>query len=88
VGAIALGWYVSHNDPAHKAPVAVGGSEEEHSDPSSAAATKTGSLGATGSSSPHVSPTKTVARRAAVAFPTAAIHQHRRHVEQRLSRLD
>ncbi|EIN12534.1 hypothetical protein PUNSTDRAFT_49829 [Punctularia strigosozonata HHB-11173 SS5] len=84
VGAIALGWYVSHNDPSHVAPKAIGGSADEHSATSSAAATTSGVLAA--SSSPHVSPTKTVEKRAAEAFPTGAVQKHRRHAEH-LSRL-
>ncbi|KAH7920481.1 hypothetical protein BV22DRAFT_1073867 [Leucogyrophana mollusca] len=60
--AAGLGWYISHKTPANQAPKAIGGSANEGMTPaSSSAAAKGGST----SSSPHVSPTNTVARRAA-----------------------
>jgi hypothetical protein len=67
-GAIGLAWYLSHNAPSHQQPTAIGGSADElASSSSSVILTSTRSLGVGGQpvqTSPHVSPTNTVARRA------------------------
>ncbi|KAF9241145.1 hypothetical protein BU15DRAFT_87366 [Melanogaster broomeanus] len=75
-----IGWYISHKSPSHQQPTAVGGSANETTGPNSPTAT------AAGSSSPHVTPTNTVARRAAVLdpMPTSfeAIHMPSEEVVQ------
>ncbi|KAI0789612.1 hypothetical protein C8Q75DRAFT_806779 [Abortiporus biennis] len=67
-GGIGIGWWIAHNDKSHDAPTAIGGSANEKAlSSSAAAATSVGTDGHTKSSSPHVSPTNTVARRAFLA---------------------
>ncbi|KAF9221584.1 hypothetical protein BS17DRAFT_819477 [Gyrodon lividus] len=61
-----VGWYVSHNSPSHQQPTAVGGSANETTGPNSQTTAAAGHLT---TSSPHVTPTNTVARRAAVPDP-------------------
>ncbi|KAH7885234.1 hypothetical protein F5I97DRAFT_1830425 [Phlebopus sp. FC_14] len=67
--ACGVGWYISHNSPSHQPPTAVGGSAGETIGASSVAGS---------TSSPHVSPTNTVARRAAMSdpVPTAINSMH------------
>jgi len=65
-GGIGLGWYMTHNDPTNQAPDALGGSANEGV-PTTTSALSSGA--ALSSSSPHVSPTLTVARRAAYPEP-------------------
>ncbi|KZT28344.1 hypothetical protein NEOLEDRAFT_1058963 [Neolentinus lepideus HHB14362 ss-1] len=70
-GAIGLGWYASHKSTGTNTPKAIGGSANEAATSTEDTATSFG-LGA--SSSPHVSPTNTVARRAMDdVFPTPAV---------------
>ncbi|KAH7914280.1 hypothetical protein BJ138DRAFT_1170744 [Hygrophoropsis aurantiaca] len=58
-GAAGLGWYISHKTPPNQAPKAIGGKSNESMSPvSSSAAAQSGET-----SSPHVSPTYTLARR-------------------------
>jgi len=70
-GAIFLGWYASHNKPSHQQPTPFGGGANE----SAASSTATGISGTASfqakgaSTSPHVSPTNTVARRAVYSDP-------------------
>ncbi|KAI0081595.1 hypothetical protein K474DRAFT_1567705, partial [Panus rudis PR-1116 ss-1] len=66
-GGIGLGWYVSHNDTSHNAPTAIGGSANEKAIQESSSVAKAG--GPTASSTPHVSPTNTVARRDYIPDP-------------------
>jgi hypothetical protein len=68
-GGIGVGWYFAHNSPPNQQPVAIGGSADEGL---STSATTTSSLkghASSVSSSPHVTPTNTVARRAAYPYP-------------------
>ncbi|KAG0704266.1 hypothetical protein DFH29DRAFT_802250 [Suillus ampliporus] len=65
---IGIGWYISHKSPSNTAPKAIGGSANETMSPTSTHA----SVGASSSTSLHVSPTNTVARRDE-AEPTPAI---------------
>ncbi|KAK7690318.1 hypothetical protein QCA50_006975 [Cerrena zonata] len=67
-GGIGLGWWISHNNTTHSAPTAIGGSANQKALTTETAATIAGALATT--SSPHVSPTHTVARR---ALPTPHI---------------
>ena len=73
-GAIGLGWWVSHNSTEHATLKAIGGSAGEKATSSSAAvaesASANGALASSTSTSFHVSPTNTVARRAAEPIPT------------------
>lgn len=62
---IGLGLYISHRAPSHQDPTAIGGGDNFGATTSQVVA----GVGPTGSSSPHVSPTNTVARRAAFADP-------------------
>lgn len=64
---VGLGWYLSHNKPAHQLPKAFGGSANETLTAGTAPATVAG--GAKSASSLHVSPTHTVARRDAFPGP-------------------
>jgi hypothetical protein len=57
---IGLGWYVSHKSPPHQDPTAIGGGDNQ----TQQAGTVTVNL-----SSPHVTPTNTIARRAAFPDP-------------------
>ncbi|CDO70856.1 hypothetical protein BN946_scf184801.g49 [Trametes cinnabarina] len=69
-GAIGLGWYVSHNSTTHSAPTAIGGSANEKAIDSETP-TSTAVAGALATSTVlHVTPTKTVARRADEPIPT------------------
>jgi len=61
VGLSVLGWYVTRNNPHHKAPTAVGGKGNEKAIPTTTNSMVAGNLG--GSTRLHVSPTLTVARR-------------------------
>ncbi|EJF56677.1 hypothetical protein DICSQDRAFT_141133 [Dichomitus squalens LYAD-421 SS1] len=72
-GAIGLGWWVAHNNTTHTAPKAIGGSADEKSieSASSAAAAH---LATSSSTSLHVSPTNTVARRADEPIPTSVVY--------------
>ncbi|EEB88416.1 hypothetical protein MPER_13762, partial [Moniliophthora perniciosa FA553] len=66
-GAVALGWYVSHNDTSQNQPGTLGGNVGATAGPaapSKPSGTSSGSL--------HVSPTNTVARRAPEPVPTPA----------------
>lgn len=65
---IGIGWYISHKSPSNTAPKAIGGSANETMSPTSTHA----SVAVSSSSSLHVSPTNTVARRNE-AEPTPAI---------------
>jgi hypothetical protein len=67
---IGIGWYVSHKSPSNTAPKAIGGSANETMSPTSTHA----SVAVSSSSSLHVSPTNTVARRNQ-AEPTPAIRE-------------
>lgn len=69
-GAIGLGVWVNHNNNTHSAPTAIGGSANQKAVTTDAAPTIAGALA---TSSPHVSPTHTVARRANLALPTPHI---------------
>jgi len=64
---IGLGLYISHKAPSHQDPTAIGGGDNYGMGPTTSAGVP--DVGPTGSSSPHVSPTNTVARRAAFADP-------------------
>ncbi|KAG2155897.1 uncharacterized protein EDB93DRAFT_1222168 [Suillus bovinus] len=64
---IGIGWYISHKSPSNTVPKAIGGSANETMNPTSTHASVAAS-----SSSLHVSPTNTVARRYE-AEPTPAI---------------
>lgn len=67
---VGIGWYISHKSTSNTAPKALGGSANETMGPSSTLASVTAST----SSSLHVSPTNTVARRYE-AEPTPAIRE-------------
>ena len=69
-GAAALGWYISRNSTTTSTPKALGGSENEGASLTitSTAASTAGALEGA-SSSRHVSPTNTVAKRVAYPFP-------------------
>ncbi|KAG1906515.1 uncharacterized protein F5891DRAFT_1101054 [Suillus fuscotomentosus] len=67
---IGIGWYISHKSTSTTVPKAIGGSANETMNPTS---TRT-SIGVSSSSSLHVSPTNTVARRNEAA-PTPAIRE-------------
>jgi hypothetical protein len=71
-GGIGVGWYFTHNNPSHQQPKVFGGSADEGitSTTSSSALSSSATPVHGISSSPHVSPTNTVARRA--AFPDPA----------------
>ncbi|KAG1748715.1 hypothetical protein EDB19DRAFT_1926601 [Suillus lakei] len=71
---IGIGWYISHKSPSNTAPKAIGGSANETMSPTSTHA----SVAVSSSSSLHVSPTNTVARRNE-AEPTPAIRRSRKH---------
>lgn len=58
-GGIGLGWYIAHNNTSHNAPTVIGGGVNEKATP----VTSSVSMKPGVSSSPHVSPTNTVARR-------------------------
>ncbi|KAH0832101.1 hypothetical protein J3R83DRAFT_13010 [Lanmaoa asiatica] len=62
---IGLWYYISHTNSSHQQPTAVGGSANETSGPSSSTAE-----GHASSSSPHVTPTFTLARRDTLPDPT------------------
>ncbi|KIJ06074.1 hypothetical protein PAXINDRAFT_20714 [Paxillus involutus ATCC 200175] len=64
-----VGWYLSHKSPSNQQPTAVGGSANETTGPNSPT---TAANGHSTSSSLHVTPTNTVARRAAMPDPTPA----------------
>lgn len=66
-GGIVAGWYFTHNDPSNQAPEVFGGSANEGI--SSSATSSSSVPGPPVSSSPHVSPTNTVARRAGYPEP-------------------
>jgi hypothetical protein len=76
-GAVVIGWYVSHNKPSNQQPVSLGGDADEAGASSMPAnISGTASVQAKGvasssssASSLHVSPTNTVARRAAYPDP-------------------
>jgi hypothetical protein len=69
---IGLGLYISHKSPPHQDPTAIGGGGDNGI--GSTTSQPVPDASPTKSSSPHVSPTNTVARRAAFAdpFPTPA----------------
>ncbi|KAJ6508486.1 hypothetical protein C8R45DRAFT_1089655 [Mycena sanguinolenta] len=90
-GGIGLGVYLSEQANAHYRPDAIGGSADEGL--SSLPVTTNTSKGAKGaiatSSSPHVSPTNTVARREPEAFVTAvAGHGHAARNRHHVARLE
>ncbi|KAG2065308.1 hypothetical protein BDR04DRAFT_1108648 [Suillus decipiens] len=66
---IGIGWYISHKSSSNTTPQAIGGSAEE-----TMSSTSTHASVPVSSSSLHVSPTNTVARRNE-AEPTPAIHE-------------
>jgi len=70
-GGIGVGWYFTHNNPSHQQPEVFGGSADEGiTSTTSSSALSSSSTAVHGIlSSPHVSPTNTVARRAAVPDP-------------------
>lgn len=72
VAAVGLGWYFTHNDNSNTAPKAIGGSANEKLGQTTAVADALG-MGMT-STSLHVSPTNTVARREEAAQSTALPH--------------
>lgn len=81
-GGIGLGWYFTHNAPAHQQPTAFGGSANESAAPVSSTIKANAAPG--GSTIMHVSPTHTVARRVAQARITpvpgfTAAHKRRNH---------
>ncbi|OJA17179.1 hypothetical protein AZE42_00232, partial [Rhizopogon vesiculosus] len=57
-GGIGIGWYISHNSPSNTAPKAIGGSANESMNSASSS-----TVAVSSSTSLHVSPTNTVARR-------------------------
>jgi len=67
---IGLGLYISHKSPSNQDPTVIGGGDNHSTGltPSQHVAGASTGIG-TASSSPHVSPTNTVARRAAFADP-------------------
>jgi len=77
-GGIGVGWYFTHNNPSNQQPKAFGGSANEGFS-SSVASSSSSSLSSSSShvsgasSSPHVSPTNTVARRAAYPEPVPTL---------------
>lgn len=87
-GGIGLGWYIAHNDTSHNAPTVIGGGENEKAAPvASSTPVKPGV-----SSSPHVSPTNTVARRdifsdvVPTSLPNLSVgRRHRRRALNRTS---
>ena len=70
-GAVGIGLYFNHEDSTESVPGAIGGKADEGSIPPQAAATQ-----ATLSSSLHVSPTNTVAKRDEVVLPTPELILH------------
>lgn len=89
-GGIALGYYMSRNSSTHTAPVAIGGSANEGA---SLVGTTSTAIAPSTSSSPHVSPTNTVAKRHPApeitgtpnrSLPIADIHR-KRQMYNRLS---
>jgi hypothetical protein len=82
VGFSVLGWYMTRNDPGHRAPTAVGGKENEKAIPTTTSSVVVGNLG--GSTIFHVSPTLTVAKREPSFTGVANVsgfrpsHQHKR----------
>lgn len=66
---IGVGWYFSHKNPSNQQPAAIGGSANEKFSSSISAPSST-SVTSVVSSSRHVSPTNTVARRAGYPEPT------------------
>ncbi|KAF9470958.1 hypothetical protein BDN70DRAFT_617338 [Pholiota conissans] len=70
-GGIGVGVYLTRNSPSHQQPTAIGGSADNLATGTSTS-TVSGNGGKTTSSSLHVSPTLTVARREAVVTPRAA----------------
>lgn len=71
-GGIGVAWYFTHNNPSHQQPKVFGGSADEGiTSTTSSSVSSSSSTAIVGiSSSPHVSPTNTVARRA--TFPDPA----------------
>lgn len=63
-GGISVGWYFTHNNPSNQQPGVVGGSANEGISSSSSATSSSSAPSHRVSSSPHVSPTNTIARRA------------------------
>ncbi|THH19094.1 hypothetical protein EW146_g2016 [Bondarzewia mesenterica] len=86
--ASGLGWYATHNKPAHQQPKVFGGSENETltSAGTATGAVKGSVVTASSSSSPHVSPTNTVARREASPDPIpTGSHMQLIHIPHDLS---
>jgi len=67
-GGIGAGWYFTHNNPSNQQPEVFGGSADEGITSSSTSSSSSVPV-RSGSSSPHVSPTNTVARRAGYPQP-------------------
>lgn len=88
-GAVALGWWISHNTTGHERPSSLGGSENmtllSTSTPTAAAThsqSAVGGQGAVATASKKVTPTLTVARRTVSPEPTPSAylaHRHRLH---------
>lgn len=71
---IGLGWYLSHKGPSHQDPTAVGGNAGHGANMTVTTSQAAGKTSGHPMSAPHVTPTATVARRAAfpLPFPTPA----------------
>ena len=67
-GGAGLGWYLTHNQPSNQQPKAFGGSANEQPSATISSSSAAPAL----SSSPHVYPTNTVARREALPEPSGA----------------
>lgn len=88
-GSIGVGVYFTRNSPGHQQPTAIGGSADNLATSAAVAATSGAKGVAASSSSLHVSPTNTVARRAGDALltpraplPTALVARHK-HLKNR-----
>ena len=84
-GGIGVGVYLTRNSPSHQQPTAIGGSADNLATSTTVVSTS-GAKGAASSSSLHVSPTNTVARREVDALltpraplPTALVARHKHH---------
>jgi hypothetical protein len=89
IGAGAgLGWYLTHNQPSNQQPKALGGSADEQAPVTASVSSSSSSVAApASSSSPHVSPTNTVARRKALPEPSS-VAIHMMHIPQQRSTFD
>lgn len=80
-GGIGVGVWATRNNPGHQQPTAIGGSADNLV--TSVVSSSTAGVAAAGkSTSLHVSPTNTVARREARAIPTHLIARHK-HLKNR-----